>query len=118
MAGEIRCLCGNFLPDDPLHKYGERLCAGCIAARAPKHKVRMFYTETPMELDICFIENNQQIGKRLKYSDPSRIYDLLRAANCPIEDHQIGEHSFSERRPGSVELHLTEQQYQKLRRSK
>lgn len=78
----------------------------------------MFYGEMPMGLDICFIENNQQIGKRLNYTDPTRIYDLLRAANCSIEDHQIVELAFRERRSGSVELRLTEEQYQKLKRSR
>jgi uncharacterized protein len=38
MAGLICCSCGNTLPDDPNHKHGERLCAGCIAVRTPKRK--------------------------------------------------------------------------------
>jgi hypothetical protein len=119
MAGLICCLCENSLPDDPLHKHGERLCADCTAARTPKRKVRMFYIEMPTGLDICFVENNNQpVGKRLFYSDPTRIYDLLRAARSSVEDHQIVELALRDRRPGSVELSLTEEQCQKLKRSR
>jgi hypothetical protein len=81
-----------------------------------KHTVKMFYSELPMGRDVCFCEGNQQIGKRLKFSDPDRIYDLLRAAKCPVEDHQIVEEALRQRRPGSVNLHLSEEQYQKLKR--
>jgi hypothetical protein len=83
-----------------------------------KHIVRMFYSQMPLGLDVCFCEGNQQIGKRLRYADPDRIYDLLRAANCQIEDHQIVEHALRQRRPGSVNLHLSEEQYNKLKRSR
>jgi hypothetical protein len=70
MAGKICCLCSNILPDDPDHKHGERLCAACIKARQPKRTVRMFFSEMPMGLDICFVENDQQVGRRLRYKDP------------------------------------------------
>ena len=65
-----------------------------------------------------FHGNNQQIGKRINYADPTKIYDLLRAAKCPVKDHQIVKLAVRERRPGSVELRLTEEQYQKLKRSR
>jgi hypothetical protein len=78
----------------------------------------MFYSEMPLGLDLCFCEGNQQIGKRLKFSDPDRIYDLLKAAHCPIEDHQVVQQALRQRRPGSVNLHLSEDQCQKLKRGK
>lgn len=78
----------------------------------------MHYYEMPLGLDIYFMENNQQIGKLLNYADPARIYDLLKAAHCLREDHQAVELALRERRPGSVELSLTEVQYQKLKRSR
>ena len=78
----------------------------------------MHYYESPLCVDICFIENNQQVGKRLQYKDPTKIFDLLKAAHCLSEDHQAVELALRERRPGSVELRLTEEQYQKLKRSR
>ena len=117
ISGKICWQCRNLLDPDPNHQ-GERLCAKCVAARTPKRKVKMHFYEMPMGLDVCFIENSQQLGKRLHYADPTRIYDLLRAAHCPVENHQIVELAIRERRPGSVDLSLTEQQYQKLKRSK
>jgi hypothetical protein len=72
--------------------------------------------EEPMGLDICFCEGSVQVGKRIHYKDPDRIYDLLRAAHCQQEDHHMVAMALGERRPGSLELHLTEEQYNKLKR--
>jgi hypothetical protein len=52
-------------------------------SRQPKRKVTMF-SEMPMGLDICFVENSKQVGKRLRYKDPDRIHDHLRAVHCCI----------------------------------
>jgi hypothetical protein len=52
------------------------------------------------------------------YRDPDRIYELLRAAHAPLEDHQMVEMCLRERRPGGVDLRLTEAQYQKLTATK
>jgi hypothetical protein len=75
-----------------------------LLGMADKHSVRMFYSEMPMAVDVCFCEGNKQIGKRLRLSDSERIYDLLRAGSLPIEDHQIVEEALRQRKPGSVKL--------------
>jgi hypothetical protein len=75
----------------------------------------MFYSETPMGLDVCFCEGNVRVGERLHYLDPNRIYDLLRAAHCQQEDHHAVAEALKQRRPGSIDLRLTEEQYKKLK---
>jgi hypothetical protein len=78
----------------------------------------MFYMELPMGLSVCFMEGNQQIGKLLKYKDPARLFEILRAAHAQQEDHQAVEEALRGRTSGSVELSLTEEQYSKLKRGK
>jgi hypothetical protein len=116
MTGKICCLCSNFLPADPDHHHGERLCAKCTEARRPKKVVRMFYYEWPMGLSVCFMEGQIQVGKRWSYSDTDRIYEILRAVHAPQEDHHAVAEALKQRRPGSVDLRLTEEQYEKLKR--
>jgi hypothetical protein len=62
-----------------------------------------------------FCEGNRRIGERLRDLDPNRIYDLLKAAHCPQEDHHIVAEALKQRRPGSIDLRLTEEQYNKLK---
>jgi hypothetical protein len=76
----------------------------------------MFFSELPMGLNVCFVEGMQQVGKQRTYPDPSRVYDILRAAKASQEDHQAVEYALRERRPGSVELNLSQEQYERLRR--
>jgi hypothetical protein len=51
---------------------------------------------------------NQKIGKLLRFSDPNRLYGLLKAA-------QTVENSLRERRPGGVTLHRTEEPLSKAK---
>ena len=69
-----------------------------------------------MGLSVCFYEGTTKVGKRHRYTDPERIYDILRAAHCQQEDHHTVALALQERRPGSLDLHLTEAQYNKLNR--
>jgi len=43
-----------------------------------------------------------------------RLFDILRTCACPIEDHNLVERCLVERRPGNVQLKLTDAQHQKL----
>jgi hypothetical protein len=79
-------------------------------------KVRMHFYEMPMGLTICFLESNRKIGPSPRYKDTDRIYDILRAAKAPQEDHHSVALALQSRRPGAVELNLTQQQYDKLKR--
>jgi hypothetical protein len=78
----------------------------------------MFYYEWPMGLSVCFMDGQNQVGKRWSYSDTDRIYEILRAVHAPQEDHHAVAEAIRQRRPGSVVLHLTEKQYEKLKRGR
>jgi NMD protein affecting ribosome stability and mRNA decay len=116
MAGKICCLCGRSVDPDPSHTRGERLCPDCIQARQPRRKVRMFYHEWPSGLSVCFVEGTQQVGKQRMYKDPDRVFDILRAAHAQQEDHQAVQEAPRSCRPGSVELNLTQEQYDRLKK--
>jgi hypothetical protein len=109
--------CKNPLPPDS-SATGERLCSNCLEARKPKKIVRMFYQELPMGLSLCFCEGQKQIGKHWRYPDPDRIYEILRAAKAPQEDHHAVAEALRHRQPGAIDLHLTEKQYEKLKRGR
>jgi hypothetical protein len=76
----------------------------------------MYYQEMPTGLNVCFCEGSKQVGKQFHYHDPDRIYDLLRAAHAPQEDHHAVAEALRQRRPGSLDLKLTDEQYAKLKR--
>jgi hypothetical protein len=78
----------------------------------------MFYQEWPAGLSVCFVEGTQQVGKQQMYKDPDKVFDILRAAHAQQEDHQAVQEALRSRRPGSVELNLTEEQYGKLKGGK
>jgi hypothetical protein len=50
-------------------------------------------------------------GRLLNFTDDRKIFELLQGAHAPIEDHQIVDLALQQRRPGMVELRLTEEQY-------
>lgn len=80
-------------------------------------RVRMFFSEFPACFYVTFTEakNATQLGPQRKYRDSSRLFDILRAARAPVEDHQLVECALLSRRPGSVILNLTRQQYRRLK---
>ena len=78
----------------------------------------MFYQEWSSGLSVCFVEGTQQVGKQRMYKDPDRVYEILRAAKAPQEDHHSVQEALRNRRPGSIELNLTQQQYDKLKGGK
>jgi hypothetical protein len=46
------------------------------------------------------------------------VFDILRAAHAQQEDHQTVQEVLRSRRPGSVELNLTQEQYGRLKGEK
>jgi hypothetical protein len=93
MTGKICCLCGRSPDPDPDQEW-------------------------PSGLSVCFVDGTQQVGKQRMYKDHDEVFDILRPAQAQQEDHQAGEWALRGRRPGSVELNLTQQQYEKLKGGK
>jgi hypothetical protein len=113
--GKICCLCGVLLNPDPQHLHGEKLCPKCLQARRPKHKVRMYYNTIQSTLNVCFLEGQTLLGKHHTYPHTEKLFAILKAANASHADHHNASESLRQGRPGSVELHLSEEQYRKLR---
>jgi len=74
--------------------------------------------EIPRGLHITFVEGPNAVGRSRVYVDPDKIYEILRAAKSPQEDHHAVSLALQSRRPGSVELKLSPEQYDKLCRRK
>jgi hypothetical protein len=79
-------------------------------------KVRMHFMEMPRGLHLTFVEGPNAVSRPRLYVDPDKIYEILRAAKAPQEDHHAVALALHTRRPGAVELNLTQQQYDKLTR--
>jgi hypothetical protein len=45
--------------------------------------VRMFYQETMMKFDVCFLQGNTVIGTHWEFTKPEQVIGLMEAANCP-----------------------------------
>jgi hypothetical protein len=76
-------------------------------------KVTTSYIDMPRGLRVTFMEGNRSLGRVLNFTDDRKI-ELLRRSHAPIEDHQIVEMALRQRRPGMLELRLTEEQYTTL----
>jgi hypothetical protein len=87
----------------------------CLEARRPKHKMQMFFSEVTFEYSVCFCEGPRAIGKHHRYKSSDKIFEILRAANASPADHHNVTEMIRQRRPGSVELHLSEEPYNRLK---
>jgi hypothetical protein len=77
-------------------------------------KISMFYLEMMQSYHITFMENGRQVGRKLVFQDTEKLFEILRRCHAQIEDHQIVEYALAQGRPGSVNLRLDDDQYQKL----
>jgi hypothetical protein len=87
-------------------------------AGLPNFRVTMHYNEMQFTYHVMFFVSNVQIGKALHFGDRERIFRMMKAAYCSVEDHQIVENTLRQRRPGRVELRLTDEEFAKLKRGK
>lgn len=74
----------------------------------------MHFSETMYHYHLTFMEGSRSLGRVLNFSDERKIFDLMRRAHATLEDHNIVEMALLSRRPGRVELRLTEEQYTTL----
>ena len=75
----------------------------------------MHFQDWPLGIYVTFSDTQQKkLGRTWRFSDESKVFDILRASRCPVEDHNLVERAFVERRPGRVTLQLTDEQYQRL----
>jgi hypothetical protein len=78
--------------------------------------VKMFYQETMMKFDVCFLEGNTLIGTHWEFADSEKIIALMESANCRYCDIQAVKQNLKERRPSSIDIELTQEQFDSLKR--
>jgi hypothetical protein len=77
--------------------------------------VRMFYQEVMMRYDVCFLLDSKLVGTHWEFLEPEKIIAILEAANSSDRDIQEVRARLKERRPGSIDVTLTQQQFDRLR---
>jgi len=83
-----------------------------------KIPVQMWVQETAFLYHVVFTMPSGQnaIGRSYSYNSPEEVFDVLRRAHANLETINIVEHALSERRPCSVTLQLTHEQFGRLNR--
>jgi hypothetical protein len=119
MKGKICCLCSNFLPDDPDHQHGKRLCTKCIAARQPPlRNIYMYYMFSndwycqSLEADL-----KTPLPRKFRFSASEKVIELAERGRGlkDLACKQALEHGIGIGR-GGIHLYLTDDQYNKLKR--
>jgi hypothetical protein len=77
--------------------------------------VKMFFQETMLKFDVCFLQGNTLIGSHWEFTDAEKIIALMESANCRFRDVQLVRQALKERRPGSIDIELTNEQFQRLK---
>jgi hypothetical protein len=81
--------------------------------------VKMFFQQAMGSWDVCFVQgSNTLVGVHWEYSDPAKIIEILQTANCRFRDIERAKQTIKDRRPGSIEIDLTQAQFNKLRSRK
>jgi hypothetical protein len=75
----------------------------------------MFFQETMMKFDVCFLQGNTLIGTHWEFADAEEVTGLMEAANCRFKDIQSVRQTLKERRPGSIDIELNQEQFDRLR---
>jgi hypothetical protein len=68
-----------------------------------------------MKFDVCFLQGNVLIGAHWEFSDADQVIALMEAATCRFRDIQQVRQTLKERRPGSVDIELSDEQFHRLR---
>jgi hypothetical protein len=77
--------------------------------------VKMFFQETMMRFDVCFLQGNTLIGSHWEFAEAEKVIGLLESANCRFRDIQLVKQALKERGPGSIDIELSQEQFDRLR---
>jgi hypothetical protein len=80
--------------------------------------VKMFFQETMMRYEVCFLQGGTLIGTHWEVTDAAKIITLMKSANCRFRDIQQVRQTLKERRPGSIDIELSQEQFDRLRSRK
>jgi hypothetical protein len=80
--------------------------------------VKMFFQETMMKFDVCFLQGSVLVGAHWEFPDAEKIIGLMESANCWFRDIQLVRQTLKERRPGSIDIELSQEQFDRLKSRK
>jgi hypothetical protein len=80
--------------------------------------VKMFFQETMLRYNVCFLQANTLIGTHWEFTDAEKVIGLMESANCRFRDIQLVRQTLKERRPGSIDIELTQEQFDSLKSRK
>jgi hypothetical protein len=86
-----------------------------FAYYSPMPIVKMFFQETMMRYNVCFLLGDTLIGAHWEFTDAEKIITLMESANCRFRDIQQVRQTLKERRPGSIDIELSQEQFDRLR---
>jgi hypothetical protein len=65
--------------------------------------VKMFFQETMMKFNVCFLQGQTQIGAHWEFKELEQVIGLMESANCRFREIQLVRQTLKERRSGSIE---------------
>ncbi|MGF7179133.1 hypothetical protein HDF11_000613 [Tunturiibacter psychrotolerans] len=77
--------------------------------------LKMFFQETMMRINVCFLQGNTQIGTHWEFADAEKVIALMESANCRFREIQLVRQTLKERRSGSIDIELSQEQFDRLR---
>lgn len=80
--------------------------------------VKMFFSEMSFTYNLCFLQGNTLVGEHWKFTKPEQIIALMETANCRFRDIEHVRQTLKERRPGSIDIELSQEQFDRLRTRK
>jgi hypothetical protein len=80
--------------------------------------VKMFFQETMLRYNLCFLQGDTLIGTHWEFTDAEKVIGLMESANCRFRDIQLVRQTLKERRSGSIDIELSQEQFERLRSRK
>ena len=71
-----------------------------------------------MKINVCFLQGNTLIGTHWEFSDAEKVIGLMESANCRFKDIQAVRQTLKERKSGSIDIELSQEQFHRLRSRK
>ena len=71
-----------------------------------------------LRYNVCFLQGNTLIGTHWEFANAEQVIGLMEVANCRFRDIQLVRQTLKESRPGSIDIELSQEQFDRLRSRK
>jgi hypothetical protein len=68
-----------------------------------------------MPYSVRFVQGNTLTGSHWEFRDLEQVIALMESANCRFRDIQLVRKTLKERRPGSIDIEWSQEQFDRLR---